>query len=819
MLNNLASVQILRASRALEPIRLSSELSIRKNNTNIDLLLSRWSRDTHTFVFPWGEGGPTLQDSAVLMRFGTRGTVAFDLSSVSPADMRLVERLRRAYTEAGKRGSRFDKDGSVWAAPKSGKTSWGCWLRYFFKNLPPPDTVPSEGQATEFNGRMLDSDLHLAGFLVYWLPFFVIPDFPYEGSNHTILPFEESLAKGEFVLLRPLFMGSLFQHLDQVHADTERSMGRYDMVSVVHTQFLMAFCFEHFPSLAPSAAELNGGRFLPRPYVKSVDGVLLTSFFSEERCVIDFRVAGAEIPAAAFAAACPCSLPTLCAEGGRSVLYRLDRVARQFGYEQGTLGPAPPLKSYAESIRRFTRPFVVELSVGHGVVTLPENDRETFFTANDRLAWRWNLDSFTNFVRGNPVLHVVSTIYHCNVSLRSPKARKSEWRGKSSYRAPSDPTRAATHGVTIAEAISTILHRRIIHVKAKEQEEENVLSHVHSDSSIDDAAPISQSFKMRRTSQASSSGKAIAEGKKVIEVDDSPEEVDNGTGDNNNGGSDENEDDDDDVDSRSRSEDAGNDPGDDNSGDNDGDGDGDGDDGGDGHDNVKMEVQPEIEDDEEDKKDSSIPDLVHRGSGRRSSSKGFLTVPDINEPALEVTTVEQAAQNDTLIPHGTQQTDYITGDFDKESSFLAEGAALQHQVEASTSRGKNVVEEDDAEVREIEAPANHVPAQIFNEVFFEDYQLSNKVAAFLFIVRNQFPETFLKFCDLYSLTMDRLQLNCLHVFLRSVTKIPVEELSPHRIEEEGLWKQAEEAKAALVDARVTLTNARNAMVTAEEIVK
>ncbi|KAF7121522.1 hypothetical protein RHSIM_Rhsim13G0108400 [Rhododendron simsii] len=178
VLSNPDLVHTLKASRALWPIRLSAELSIRKNNINLDLMVSRWSKDTHTFVFLWGDGGPTLQDTAVLMRLSTRGSVAVDPLSLSPADARLVERLRKAYTEARKYGSRFDRKGHVRAPPKSGKTSWGYWLRYFFKDLPPPGTAPPAGQASEFYGKMYDFDLHLAGFLVYWLSFFMIPEFP-----------------------------------------------------------------------------------------------------------------------------------------------------------------------------------------------------------------------------------------------------------------------------------------------------------------------------------------------------------------------------------------------------------------------------------------------------------------------------------------------------------------------------------------------------------------------------------------------------------------------------------------------------------------
>ncbi|KAE9444962.1 hypothetical protein C3L33_23140, partial [Rhododendron williamsianum] len=375
ILEDPASVHALTASRVLEPVRLSAKLSIRRNN-NIDFMVSRWSRDTHTFVFPWGDCGPTLQDTAVMMRLSTRGSVAFDPSNLSLADARPVDRLRRAYTAAGKYGSRFDREGRVRAPSKLGKTSWGYWLRYFFKDLPPPGTVPPAGQATEFHGEMFDYDLHLAGFLVYWLSFFVIPDFPYEGPNHTVFPLAVSLARGDFVPLGPLFLGSLFHRLDQVHADTERSLGRYDMVSVVHTQFLMAFCFEHFPSLAPSPVDLSWSEE-PRPRImRWSGGVLPTSFFSEDDRIVDFQTDGVVVSSsalAAFAAACPCSLPALCAEGTRSVLYRPNRVARQFGYDQGAPGPAPPLKSYAESLRRFTRAHVEELAEGYDIVVLPRN--------------------------------------------------------------------------------------------------------------------------------------------------------------------------------------------------------------------------------------------------------------------------------------------------------------------------------------------------------------------------------------------------------------------------------------------------------------
>ncbi|KAF7133421.1 hypothetical protein RHSIM_Rhsim09G0080300 [Rhododendron simsii] len=231
----------------------------------------------------------------------------------------------------------------------------------------------------------------------------------------------------------------------------------------------------------------NTSRFFPRPYAEPIEGVLPTSFFSENDRLMDFPTEGVTISAsalAAFAAACPCSLPALCAEGTRSVLYRPNRVdgslvmirntngrnrsleqpsmdsvsitsrfinkiaalvaATQYsnGSSSIVLGQAPPLESF-ESLRRFTRTFMGELFEGYNIVVLSRNDRETSFMANNRLAWRRNLDSFINYVHGVPEIPAFSNVYHRDVSLKSPKVRQPGWRGKSSYWTSSSATPAA----------------------------------------------------------------------------------------------------------------------------------------------------------------------------------------------------------------------------------------------------------------------------------------------------------------------------------------------------------------------------------------
>ncbi|KAF7151917.1 hypothetical protein RHSIM_Rhsim02G0094500 [Rhododendron simsii] len=889
-------VHALRASRALEPVRLSTELSIRKNNTNLDLMISRWSKDTHTFVFPWGDGGPTLQDTAVLMRLSTRGSVAIDPSNLSPADAKLVERLRKAYTEAGKYGSRFDREGRVRAPPKSGKTSWGCWLRYFFKDLPPPGTVPPAGQASEFYGKI-------------------------EGEEP-----------------RPRVM-------------------RWSGVN----------------STKPWGKRIDDAdAFFPRPYAEPVEGALPTSFFSEDDRVVDFQTEGVSVSAsalAAFAAACPCSLPALCAEGARSVLYRPDRVARQFGYDQGASGQAPPLKSYVVSLRRFTRAFAGELTEGFTVVVLPRNDRETSFTANNRLAWRRNLDSFINYVRGVPEIPPFSDVYHRDVSLRSPKARQPGWRGKKSYWASPTATPAASRGITIAEPISTVIPPRLTRAKAKEktslQEQGPQLKRLRkgapiraarvlspeeipasvasvgslpghegkehtpssklkrkredeeahggdSDSSLDDSAPLSQLLKLPRATQSSPGGTSVVAGKQVVV--DLAEEESAGTDSDSEGGDGRNSEgvESSDIDGSGDGEDgnnesrSGDDDGDENLGDaeegdsaeveneeNEG---GDGDKGrngggGVGEDLAVDTVHPTIEEDEEDDEGAG---LIPR---RRVPTEGFLSVPDINQLAPEavppplvrpdamksafdlfhrrvnvppaydlaahfqahdaavaltnLTSAEVFAdlQDDTLISLETPQVGLAVGNFAEGSSSLAGGVILQQHTEASTSHGQEVVG-DDSDVRVVEPPATEEEELLSNEAFFGQFRLTRDETSFLSFIRDRFPHTFFKVRGLYSLTMGRMQLQCLHHFLLSTKDIRVCDLDLSQIEEIGqtvqdfdklgldiwwvykeldaakimcendkLWRRCEGAKAALGEAQAALAKARDAVAAAEAVVE
>ncbi|KAF7154662.1 hypothetical protein RHSIM_Rhsim01G0166400 [Rhododendron simsii] len=807
VLSNPDFVHTLRASRALEPIRLFTELSIHKNNTNINLMVSSWSKDTHTFMFPWGDSGPTLQDTAILMRLSTRGSVALDPSSLSPTDARLVDQLKRAYTKAGKYGCRFDREGHVWAPPKSVKTSWGFWLRYFFKDLPPPGTAPPAG-------------------------------------------------------------------------------------------------------LAPSLTDISEGDE-SQPRIMRWSGVSSTKSWG-------------------------------------SVLMMPTHFSRDPTLSTLKM-PFQPASFQKMTVSWISRP------KGFSVVVLPRNDRETFFTVNGRLAWRRNLDSFINYVYGVPEIPTLSDVYHCDVSLRSPKARQLGWWAKKSYWTSSNTTPAASRGVTIAEPLSTVIPPRLTRVKAKEKmssqqqgpplkrllkgaptqaartprseetpasgasvgsslrhegkehtpssklkrrREDEEAREGGSDSSIDDTAPISQFFKLPRITQPNPGSMSVAAGKKVI-VDlaegasdgtDSDaeggdgrnsEEVEDSDADSSKGGQ---SDEDGDGEDHSGDGNSNEDPGDGEEGngaedendgdgnDNDGNGNGNGNgnggegrDGGGGDDeNLGADtMHPVVEEDEEDDDTSG---LIPR---RRIPTEGFLSIPDINQLAPEavtpplprrdavksafdpfhrhvnvpptgdlakhfqahdaavalanLTSVEVFADllDDSLISLGTPQVGYVASNFGEGSSSITGGSTLQQHAEAGTSHGQEVIE-DDSDVYVVEPPVNNEEEVLSNEAFFGQFRLTRDETSFLSFVRDLFLYTFFKIHGLYSLTMGRMQLQCLHHFLLSIKDIRVyNELDAAKImrENEKLWRHCEGANAALEEAQVALARARDVVVMAEAVVK
>ncbi|KAG5557746.1 hypothetical protein RHGRI_007863 [Rhododendron griersonianum] len=372
-----------------------------------------------------------------------------------------------------------------------------------------------------------------------------------------------------------------------------------------------------------------------------------------------------------------------------------------------------------------------------------------------------------------------------------------------------------------------------------------------SDSSIDDTAPISQSFKLLRTTHLSPGGTSAAAGKKVVITldegepdgdesdanssdDRDDEEDDDGSAGGCEGNPSDKDDDDEDYSGdgnggedpvHNEDENLGSDDGNDDGGD-EGRGGGGGDDG-----NLGGDVMPPVID--EDEEDANIPGLVPR---RRVLTEGILSVPDINllapeanipppssqeavEAALHLldkrinvpptgdltshfhahdaavaltnlTTAEVFAdlQDDSLVSLGLSQTGYAVGHVGDGTSLQASKSVSQQQAEASTSREHAAVD-DDAEVQVVDPPVANEVEEPSNEDFFGYYGFTPESTSFLSFVRDLFPYTFFKVRGLYSRTMGRVQLECLYTFLWSIKGLRVCDLGPQQIEEVGLTVQ------------------------------
>lgn len=85
------------------------------------------------------------------------------------------------------------------------------------------------------------------GFLVYFLSYFVLLDFLSDCLNIFVFALAELLLQVETVQLGLLFLGYIYSQLDN-----KRLLGRYNVMSMVHTTFLAVYLFEHFPVIAPS---------------------------------------------------------------------------------------------------------------------------------------------------------------------------------------------------------------------------------------------------------------------------------------------------------------------------------------------------------------------------------------------------------------------------------------------------------------------------------------------------------------------------------------------------------------------------------------
>ncbi|KAH7860032.1 hypothetical protein Vadar_008396 [Vaccinium darrowii] len=417
------------------------------------------------------------------MGLPTRGEYHYDPTKY-PSDVETaIGFIENEFKAAGEYGSRYDNAGKLRVPPKANKTTWGSWQRYWFRDIAP---VEVDGKLAMTVSSYNGGPLSLANFLVQFLSLFLLPDLPHEGPRREMIPLAAVLASGKKLPMGPMFLGHFYRQLDRTVQDFERSTGRYEITSMVHIPFLLAFFYEYFPKAAPSPHDLpplksieernaageiirdgkgmpilrlservprimrwsktSSSRLLedwcdeitsfnPRPYEQPADGALGPAVFLEDTAV-DFQSNSIRSHKLDFLTwVTPCYLLTLSAEGPVLVSYRADRLQIQFRYDQGVpRGPPPPPKDFLTGIRRFLKPFNHELTANYGGDrVIPSSKRKAAFTPENRVYWARNLQSFTDFMRTPAVVPSADLISKKDLTLRTFKpGRDSDWRGPQS---------------------------------------------------------------------------------------------------------------------------------------------------------------------------------------------------------------------------------------------------------------------------------------------------------------------------------------------------------------------------------------------------
>ncbi|KAI8530088.1 hypothetical protein RHMOL_Rhmol11G0028200 [Rhododendron molle] len=446
ILGNVDFVDLLRKADVHRAVVNSLRLVILRERKWMDVVVSRWSSDSHTLPVTWGEIGPTLEDVGCLLRLPMLGKVDPSAGRLSPLQQGVVDALRKSVR-------REKGHGGV-------KNTFTEWARYWYKDFGASKAGEEAHVVTD--GPGLKEPAHLAAFLAYWLTWYIFPGPPKDGVDTALFELAAILASGEPVPLAPLFLGTLFKRLDMLHDAARRSCGRYDLPIYVATNFLHMFLFERFPKVAPEpnnfgaedgvgegepcrnvcrsarwsgsgVREVRGSiadvldveeEFVARPYVNTPKGVFPFNVYAEED-VVAFANKDDASTAELFRMSCMMrwELPYFVNGKYGSVTFDPMRVARQFGFDQGVPKPLLPSGAVGEVWKRFLKStFPAELR-SLNTITLPGAKRTGGCTKLYKKYWRDNLVRFLEYVKGVPMSLEVEDVMFQDGELCLPKVK------------------------------------------------------------------------------------------------------------------------------------------------------------------------------------------------------------------------------------------------------------------------------------------------------------------------------------------------------------------------------------------------------------
>ncbi|KAG5540851.1 hypothetical protein RHGRI_020928 [Rhododendron griersonianum] len=128
ILGNADFVELLRKADIHRAVVNSLRLVILRERKRMDVVVSRWSTDSHTLPVLWGEIGPTLEDVGCLLRLPMLGKVDPSSGRLSPSQQGVVDALWKSVRLEKDQGGGKKGHGGV-------KNTFTEWARYWYKDL------------------------------------------------------------------------------------------------------------------------------------------------------------------------------------------------------------------------------------------------------------------------------------------------------------------------------------------------------------------------------------------------------------------------------------------------------------------------------------------------------------------------------------------------------------------------------------------------------------------------------------------------------------------------------------------------------------
>ncbi|OMO57350.1 hypothetical protein COLO4_35428 [Corchorus olitorius] len=208
VLRDTAFSNLLRKARVIPSIILSRHAYYTKDNMAVEHLVRRWNRDTHTFIFAFGEVGVTLEDVINLTLLPIHGDNDLDTLRVLSLEEKnwhdiLISIIAPTDTQMGP----FLKE----------------WCRHFV------------------NGNGRNSPVRREAFVLAWLTIIF-------GAYTEMAPIAVKIAAGVSFPLAPLYLGNLYHCFDLLVDD------EIAIYSCLDVYFPQMFLLEHYPRYAGDRA-------------------------------------------------------------------------------------------------------------------------------------------------------------------------------------------------------------------------------------------------------------------------------------------------------------------------------------------------------------------------------------------------------------------------------------------------------------------------------------------------------------------------------------------------------------------------------------